>query len=317
MDDSHLRSFHSQEYIDHVKRVDGGGDETDNMEEDFGLNYDCAPFPGIYKSIQSIAGSSLAAAEAVASGLCRVAINWTGGWHHCHRDEASGFCYVNDINLSILHLLKRGFDRVMYIDYDLHHGDGVEAAFAHSSKVLTVSFHKFEVGFFPGTGDLQKVGKRRRHAINVPLRGGITDQRFAYVAEKVLKMAFDCYNPQVIVAQFGADTLVGDPMDGFNLTLQGPGYCLKQLLGLNVPTIVLGGGGYNLVNTARLWTHLTSIAVGVKLENEIPDHEHFLDYRPSYELCIESGLRRDENSDSNLESVLHCVLANLEQIRTS
>ena len=87
----------------------------------------------------------------------RVALNWAGGWHHARRDSASGFCYVNDIVLAI-HRLQAAFKRVMYVDLDVHHGDGVEDAFSSTDKVMTLSIHKMETGFFPGTGACTDTG---------------------------------------------------------------------------------------------------------------------------------------------------------------
>lgn len=332
--ESQLRSFHSEEYIETIKESDAkcskGGTNLDcsmhnNYEldvsisgEEYGLAYDCAPVSNMYQLISSIAGGTLAAVNAVATGLCKVALNWTGGWHHAHRDEASGYCYVNDIVIGILELLSRGFERVIYIDFDLHHGDGVEAAFAHTSKVLTISFHKHEMGFFPGTGSLKETGWGNRgkgYAVNVPLRDGITDGNFSELCNSVINEACRNYKPQIIIGQFGADTLIGDPMNGFNLTLEGPANCLRNLLLLNLPMVLLGGGGYHHTNTARLWAYLTSIVAGVQLPLDIPDHEFFLEYRPSYELAVEAcSTRKDSNSNEHLKSINEAVLANLQRL---
>jgi histone deacetylase 1/2 len=119
------------------------------------------------------------------NGDCDAAVNWAGGLHHAKRGEASGFCYVNDIVLAILELLKY-HHRVLYIDIDVHHGDGVEEAFYTTDRVMTVSFHKFGE-FFPGTGDLRDVGhsKGKYYAINVPLKDGIDDDSYQSIFEPV------------------------------------------------------------------------------------------------------------------------------------
>ncbi|KAB0342695.1 hypothetical protein FD754_019621, partial [Muntiacus muntjak] len=154
-------------------------------------------------------------------------------------DEASGFCYLNDAVLGILRL-RRKFDRILYVDLDLHHGDGVEDAFSFTSKVMTVSLHKFSPGFFPGN---------------------------------VLKEVYIAFNPKAVVLQLGADTIAGDPMCSFNMTPVGIGKCLKYILQWELATLILGGGGYNLANTARCWTYLTGVILGKTLSSEIPDHE--------------------------------------------
>lgn len=125
------------------------------------------------------------AAERIASGAADITINWAGGLHHAKKREASGFCYINDINLAILELL-RTYPRVLYIDVDCHHGDGVEEAFYTTDRVMTCSFHKFGE-YFPGTGtqDDRGRGKGKGYAVNVPLKDGITDEAFKGVFEPV------------------------------------------------------------------------------------------------------------------------------------
>jgi histone deacetylase 1/2 len=125
------------------------------------------------------------AAKQITTGSSDIAINWAGGLHHAKKREASGFCYINDIVLAILELL-RTFPRVLYIDIDCHHGDGVEEAFYTTDRVLTCSFHKFGE-YFPGTGHVDDHGRDRGrgYAVNVPLRDGLTDATFKGVFEPV------------------------------------------------------------------------------------------------------------------------------------
>ena len=122
-------------------------------------------------------------------------MNWSGGLHHAKKAEASGFCYMNDIVLAILELLKydslfplffRVFPRVMYIDIDIHHGDGVEEAFYCTDRVMTVSFHKYG-NYFPGTGSITDIGvdKGRNFAVNVPRKDGMDDESYQYVFDPV------------------------------------------------------------------------------------------------------------------------------------
>ena len=127
----------------------------------------------------------LGAAQRIASGAADIAINWAGGLHHAKKREASGFCYINDIVLGILELL-RTYPRVLYIDIDCHHGDGVEEAFYTTDRVMTCSFHKFGE-YFPGTGTQEDKGKGKGkgYAVNVPLKDGITDEAFKSVFEPV------------------------------------------------------------------------------------------------------------------------------------
>jgi len=124
-------------------------------------------------------------------GLVDIAINWAGGLHHAKKAEASGFCYINDIVLGILELLKY-HARVLYIDIDIHHGDGVEEAFYTTDRVMTVSFHKFG-DFFPGTGDLKDDGvdKGKYYSVNFPLNDGIDDKTYLSVFKPVIQKIMD------------------------------------------------------------------------------------------------------------------------------
>ena len=133
---------------------------------------DCPVFDGLYEFCQLSAGGSVAAAVKLNKQVADICINWGGGLHHAKKSEASGFCYVNDIVLGILELLKY-HQRVLYIDIDVHHGDGVEEAFYTTDRVMTVSFHKYGE-YFPGTGDL-RVGDR------IAFVFGISRSRFCII----------------------------------------------------------------------------------------------------------------------------------------
>lgn len=118
-----------------------------------GESTDCPAFNGLYNYCQISSGASIDSAALLLNGEADIAINFGGGLHHAKKSEASGFCYVNDIVLAILELLLV-YPRVIYIDIDVHHGDGVEEAFYLSNRVMTVSFHQYGEDFFPGTGGL-------------------------------------------------------------------------------------------------------------------------------------------------------------------
>ena len=323
---SELRSFHTEDYMEYVKSVSEKGVaaaaedgilDTTLTGELFGLGYDCPSFPNMYQTMREIAGSSLSGVRALVQGDVSIAINWCGGWHHSKADEASGYCYVNDIVISILKLLDCGYTRILYVDFDLHHGDAVEHAFEHSSKVLTLSFHKYEVGFFPGTGDVNDAGsgKGKGYSVNMPFRDGVTDDKYMMVTREILQEVKRCYDPEFIVAQFGADGMTGDPMNSFNLTPKSLMHCVRQLKQFHVPLLILGGGGYHSVNTAKCWTQLTAAACHVDLENDIPDHSNFLQYGPHFELDIDPGLRKDFNSFDDLKHSVRIIQQRLSLLR--
>ena len=132
-----------------------------------------------------------------------------GGLHHAKKMEASGFCYINDIVLAILELLKY-HPRVLYIDIDIHHGDGVEEAFYTTDRVMTASFHKYG-DFFPGTGDVRDVGVKngKYYSVNVPLQEGIDDSSYETIFKPVIEKVMEMYRPTAVVLQCGADSLTG------------------------------------------------------------------------------------------------------------
>merc|ERR1711871_1854136 len=154
---------------------------------------DCPVFDGLYEFCQLYTGASIDGAIKLNHRLTDVAVNWSGGLHHAKKSEASGFCYVNDCVLAILELLKC-HQRVLYIDIDIHHGDGVEEAFYTTDRVMTVSFHKFG-DFFPGTGDIRDVGVKngKYYSVNVPLQEGINDITYGSIFKPVMERVMDMY----------------------------------------------------------------------------------------------------------------------------
>nr|XP_028602168.1 histone deacetylase 8 isoform X1 [Podarcis muralis] len=310
-----MAGFHTDAYLQHLQKVSEEGDDDHPESVGFGLGYDCPTSEGIFDYAAAVGGATITAAQCLVNGDCQVAINWPGGWHHAKKDEASGFCYLNDAVLGILRLRQK-FGRVLYVDLDLHHGDGVEDAFIFTSKVMTVSLHKFSPGFFPGTGDVTDVGlgKGRYYSVNVPIQDGIQDDRYFQICETVLKEVYAAFSPEAIVLQLGADTIAGDPMCSFNLTPEGVGRCLKYVLQWQRPTLVLGGGGYHLANTARCWAYLTAVILGKTLPSEIPDHKYFTEYGPDYVLEVTPSCRLDRNEPQRIQEILGCIKGNLKNV---
>lgn len=312
--DVEVVSFHSTEYIDKLKSISSVqidqeyDDDGDDEQEEYGLGYDCPVIDGIYDFVKAVVGSSITAARSLIDGSAHIAINWYGGWHHAQREEAKGFCYANDIVCAI-NTLRQKFPRVLYIDLDIHHGDGVENAFAFSQNVLTLSLHKYEVGYFPGSGAITDIGRGngKFYSINVPLQDGIRDELYSTVFERVSTILFNAFEPDVIVVQCGCDSVVGDPLGTFNLTPKGIGSCVRKILAWAKPTLFLGGGGYNATNAARCWTYLTSLILNSEISSEIPDNRFFLKYGPGFELDISPGNRPDCNSTKDIENYIQTI----------
>lgn len=281
----------------------------------FNVGEDCPVFDGLFDFCQASAGGSIGAAVWMNTGKADIAINWMGGLHHAKKCEASGFCYVNDIVLGILELLKC-HKRVLYVDIDVHHGDGVEEAFYTTDRVMTVSFHKFG-DFFPGTGHVRDVGhgQGKYYALNVPLNDGMDDNSFKGLFRPIIHKVMEVYQPDAVVLQCGADSLAGDRLGCFNLSVKGHADCLRFLRSFNVPLMVLGGGGYTIRNVARCWCYETAVAVGVEPENQLPYNEYYEYFGPDYTLHVEPSPVENKNSAKDLEKMRTVLLEHLSKIQ--
>ncbi|KAJ1967702.1 histone deacetylase [Dispira parvispora] len=311
-----MSQFHTDEYIDFLHRVSPETLQLHAREQGkFNVGDDCPVFDGLFEYCSLSAGGSMEGAGRLSRGLSDICVNWAGGLHHAKKSEASGFCYVNDIVLAILELLRH-FPRVLYIDIDVHHGDGVEEAFYTTDRVMTVSFHKYGE-FFPGTGELRDVGvsKGKYYSVNFPLRSGIDDDTYQRVFEPVIQHVMDWYRPSVVVLQCGTDSLAGDKLGCFNLSMKGHAKCVEFVRKLNVPTLLLGGGGYTIRNVSRAWTYETGVAVGKHLGPELPMNDYIEYFGPEYTLDVPSSNIRNDNSREYLDRIMTQVLENLEHTR--
>lgn len=301
---SDMTTFHSQDYVDFLKTVNPDNEEN-YLEylKKFNMGEDCPVFDGLWDYCQLYAGGSIGGAVKLNHGSCDIAINWAGGLHHGKKGEASGFCYVNDIVLAILELLKY-HQRVLYIDIDIHHGDGVEEAFLTTNRVMTVSFHKFGEGFFPGTGDIINIGRGpgKFYSLNVPLKDGISDASYETLFKPVITAVVNRYGPEAIVLQCGTDSLAGDRLGQFNLSSKGHAACIEHVKSFGLPLMLLGGGGYKIVNVARCWAYETGVALGVAMNDQLPPNEYLEFYGPQYSLLVEPKEdMEDKNSSADLE----------------
>eukprot|EP00049_Salpingoeca_infusionum_P018273 m.356486 g.356486 ORF g.356486 m.356486 type:complete len:510 (-) comp17552_c0_seq1:385-1914(-) len=310
-----MTKYHSDEYIHFLKDI--APDKTPSFMKQmarFNVGEDCPVFDGLYEFCQLSAGGSLAGAAKLNSGQTDIAINWAGGLHHAKKSEASGFCYVNDIVLAILELLKR-HERVLYIDIDIHHGDGVEEAFYCTNRVMSVSFHKFGE-YFPGTGDIQDVGngEGKNYALNFPLKDGIDDASYESIFKPIIQHVMDWYDPGAVVLQCGADSLAGDRLGCFNLSLKGHASCVDFVKSFRKPLLLLGGGGYTIRNVARCWTYETSVALGEDIEDQLPFNDYFEYFGPDFRLHISPGNMENHNSREYLEKCKAQLIENLRHV---
>jgi histone deacetylase 1/2 len=219
--------------------------------------------------------------------------------------------------LAILELLKV-HARVLYIDIDVHHGDGVEEAFYTTDRVMTFSLHKYG-DFFPGTGHSSDIGAKEGagYSVNAPLHNGITDDTyFDDLFQPLLSKIMEVFQPGAIVLQCGADSLTGDRLGCFNLTLKGHARCVQYVKSFNVPLLVLGGGGYTIRNVARCWAYETAVLLDQPdISNDIPFNDYYEYYAPDYTLHLTPEPMENLNSKSMLESVRIEILQQLQNLQ--
>ncbi|KAJ8907231.1 hypothetical protein NDN08_003712 [Rhodosorus marinus] len=311
-----LSQFHAEDYVEFLRRVtpDIAQNHAKQLQK-FSVKGDCPLFDGLYEFCQKYAASSIDGARKLMAGSADIAINWAGGLHHAKKSEASGFCYINDIVLAILELLKF-FPRVLYIDIDVHHGDGVEEAFYVTDRVMTVSFHKFGDMFFPGTGDIwdKGAGSGEYYAVNFPLKDGITDESYRQNFQPVIRKVMEIFQPSAVVLQCGADSLAGDRLGCFNLTTKGHGECVRFVKSFGIPTLVLGGGGYKIRSVARCWTHETSVLLDSEISDRIPYNDFWDYFAPDFNLHIKEMSIENKNGKEYLEKLKVKVMENLRSI---
>ncbi|MGP8001797.1 MAG: acetoin utilization protein AcuC [Streptosporangiaceae bacterium] len=258
-----LELVHDARYIDAVRL--GAPDPL------FGLGtMDDPVFPGMHDASALVAGATLAAAAAVHEGRAQHGASPAGGLHHAMRASASGFCVYNDPAIAIRWLLDAGVPRIAYVDIDVHHGDGVQAAFYDDPRVLTISLHEHPMTLFPGTGLPSETGGPHAdgQAVNVALPAGTGDAGWLRAFDAVVPPLLRQFRPDILVSQHGCDTHRLDPLAHLELTIDAQRSAHHQLHQLAHETaggrwVLTGGGGYELVHVVpRTWTHLLAEAAG-------------------------------------------------------
>lgn len=257
-----LKKFHKARYLHALKASNDGKFAADAMTMGIGT-MDCPVFKGMYEYSALACGATLLGAKLIIEGKIDAAFNPAGGLHHAGPEKASGFCYMNDNALGCLELAGAG-KKVLYLDVDVHHGDGVQDAFYDRSDVMTISFHQSGRTLFPGTGfeDDIGMGEGKGYCVNVPLPVGTYDEAYLKAYREIAEPLIGAYKPDVIVFELGADGLAGDPLANLYLTNNIYAEIINSLLGFDKPILMTGGGGYNMENTVRAWSLAWSVLSG-------------------------------------------------------
>ncbi len=248
-----LKKFHSARYLHALQTASKGRWNAEALEMGIGTG-DCPVFEGMYEYSALACGATLTGAKLILAGSADVAFNPSGGFHHAGPEKASGFCYINDVALACIILAERK-RRVLYLDVDVHYGDGVAEAFYDRCDVMTISLHETPKVLFPGTGfeDQIGMGQGKGYCVNIPLPVGTYDQAYMKAFEEIALPLIGAFNGDVFVLQLGADALAGDPLAHLHLSNNVYADIISHVLSFNKPILATGGGGYNVDNTVRAW----------------------------------------------------------------
>ncbi|NIM05878.1 MAG: acetoin utilization protein AcuC [Armatimonadetes bacterium] len=304
--DDDLGLVHSREYVEVVRALDKGIYPANPYA--YGLDTGDNPvFPGIYEASALYSGASVQAAQAVHKGEVEAAFNIAGGLHHAHRARAAGFCVFNDPALAIARLLKESEDaKVVYLDIDGHHGDGVQEAFYDNPRVLTISLHESGQSLFPGTGFVEEIGTGdgKGFSVNLPLAPFTDDETYLWAFNEIVPPLVEAFAPDFLVSQLGVDAHFLDPLTHLCLTTTAYEKIFGEIRRLaRKKWIALGGGGYSLDVVPRAWTLAFGCMVGENLADRPPGREGNLRDKESPALNAEEARYVRDFASRSVEQV--------------
>lgn len=288
--DEELALVHERGYIEAVRRLGSEEAALAGAAPEYGLGSGDNPvFAGMHEASAAIAGGSLTAARLIIEDQLRHAFNIAGGLHHAMRARAAGFCVYNDAAVAIAWLKRHHRARVLYLDFDAHHGDGVQQLFYADPEVMTLSFHESGDYLFPGTGFVEELGEGagRGYAVNLPLPMNTSDDVYLEAFDALVEPLARAFHPDLVVTQLGCDGHFSDPLTHLALTAS-----LYQELARRTHRLVhevaggrwlvLGGGGYQAYTVVpRVWTAVMAEMAGARLPESLPE-----EWR---QLCRERG----------------------------
>ncbi len=276
--DAELLTVHSAEYVEAVRQV--SRDPTAAVDRRWGLGTEDVPVvPGMHEMARAVVGSTLTAAELVATGQARRALGLAGGLHHAHASAASGFCVYNDLAVAIRWLQREHGLRVLYIDYDAHHGDGVQSIFYQDPDVMTVSIHESGLYLFPASGFIDEIGEGEGYgfAANIPLEAQTEDSSFLAAFDAVVPELAAAFRPDIVVLQTGCDAHALDPLTHLRCTTALFEQLVIRVVGLaqqhcDGRIVATGGGGYAIHQVVpRAWALTWAALCGDEAPDRIPE----------------------------------------------
>lgn len=248
-----LERIHTPRYLDLLQRAARGELTPEGLHAGLG-GPDTPVFRDLWDYACWACGAGLTAAELLLQGQAHIAFNLHGGFHHAHPEHAGGFCYLNDVALACEALAAAG-RRVLALDLDAHHGDGVQAIFYRRNDVLTVSLHESGKTLYPWGGFEDELGEGPGLGfnLNVPLPAGTYDAAFLKAYHSLVPVVLETYQPEVLVVELGMDILAGDPLTHLQMTNNVVIEVARHLRQTGLPLLICGGGGYQFEPTVRGW----------------------------------------------------------------
>jgi acetoin utilization protein AcuC len=262
-----LQWFHTSSYINALDEA-GKGIRSSAFEE-MGLGTaECPIFDDMLNFIKLSAGATMTGMNEILSGKSDIVFSPSGGYHHAEPSQASGFCFVNDIVLAAMKATKEN-KRVLILDFDVHHCDGIQNMFYARNDVMVISMHEDGKTLFPGTGDVNQIGTGAGtgYTINIPLPVGTYNHVYYSLFQKIVIPAIRSFKPDIIITELGMDALFRDPLAHLNLSNSVFVDMLQDLMELNIPLLATGGGGYNIENTVRSWVLCWSVLSDNYIDN--------------------------------------------------
>lgn len=256
---------HTEAYLETVRL--GPGASREELAEAGLEPGDTPAFPNMFEASMAYCGGAVAAANRLLADD-PLAFNIAGGLHHAQKARASGFCVFNDPAIA-LSILKSRFSRLLYIDIDLHHGDGVQAIFQEDPDVATFSIHESGKTLYPGTGFLTEEGAGGS-VVNIPLDAGTTGDVWLWAFREVFLPYVDWFRPQAIVLQMGCDAHTLDPLGHLQVSVQDWLGAVELVRATGLPVLACGGGGYEITNVPRMWVAAILTLAGLPIPEGAP-----------------------------------------------
>ncbi len=270
-----LQTVHDTEYIEVVELAGMG--VNDERFEKYGLGTADNPVKtGMSEAARYICGGTLHGAKLMLDGKYKKVLQLGGGFHHAHENLASGFCLYNDLALAITEMINRGW-HVVYLDIDVHHGDGLQKMFYEDDRVMTISLHESGEYLFPGTGWIYESGRGMGKSLklNLPFEPFTEGKSYVEILEELLELALGYFRPDALIVQAGADAHFTDPLADLMLTTHDYERIFKTIIRksekyANGRLLFTFGGGYSFEATARIWSLLYLVLTNSNIPEKLP-----------------------------------------------